>query len=91
MGPQLLPAHDLAGMFQKDLEDFQRLLLQFDPDALPSQFRLLQVEFEDTELHAVRTGWKREHPQITCDGVYHRLPGSARSVAKLTAHIAITR
>jgi hypothetical protein len=33
------------------------------------QFRFVQVEFEDTELHAVRTRWSREHPQFTCDGV----------------------
>jgi hypothetical protein len=65
----LLSADDLAGMFKKDLEDFERLLLQFDSNALLSQFRLLQIEFENAELHKLRSGRGPWHPK-NCAGEY---------------------
>src|SRR5262249_42391394 len=58
---QLFATHDLTGKFQKQLKDFERLVLQLDPDALFTQLEALQVEFEYTELHDRRTGVLREH------------------------------
>ena len=82
MVAELFPADDLAGMFQKDLEDFQRLLLQFDPDALPSQLRSLQVEFKNAELHKFRSGRRQRHPK-TARGVSGTIwAAPARTVRK---------
>jgi hypothetical protein len=51
------------------LQNFERLFLQLDFDALLPQFGLLQVEFKDAELHTFRAGCWRGHPQFEAERV----------------------
>ena len=48
---ELIAADDLAVGFEKQLKYFEGLLPPLDLDTLFAQFALLQVEFEDAELH----------------------------------------
>jgi hypothetical protein len=46
---QFLPSDHLARLFQKSLEDLERLLLQFDSNALLAHFARAQVHLEVVE------------------------------------------
>src|SRR5262249_7786732 len=62
---ELLAADDFAVGFEKQLKYFEGLLLQLDLDALFAQFALLQIEFEDAELHKFRVSVLGGHGQNT--------------------------
>ena len=48
---QLLARHYFARLFQQDLQDLKRLLLQGDLDSLPGQFSGFFIQFERPETN----------------------------------------
>jgi hypothetical protein len=54
--PQLFLGHYLAGVFDEDCENLERLFLQLDPDSPLAQFAGLEVQFKNPELDEIGLG-----------------------------------
>jgi hypothetical protein len=59
--PQLFTGNNLAAILEQQMQDFEWLLLQLDPDASLTQLCLLHVKFEQPELQNFRNGGWRRH------------------------------
>ena len=60
-GTQLVPSHNLTGLFQKNLEDLAGLILEFDLHAVLAQLGGVRVEFKDAELDQSAGRDRRKH------------------------------
>jgi len=67
--------NDFAGFFQKQSQDLERLLLQFDFDAVAAEFAGPRIKFVNAETNVL---W-----QISVRKCFHVVPHSALDVSLL--------